>query len=372
MATVYFGAQYSNIPMNGNWSDVTQWFSTIGEDYGKGGIVYATPLNRLPNPATDTVLMYQTVTQGVGTYTGNIGNGYFGDPNAIWSGDIEYGYYYKGTFTGRIIQSQSFFGLHRFNGGNFTNATFVLGAAGGLGFGENLLTGDTTVYTLTLPNNFSITTKGQVSIYRQMNWTYPIYFNPTPSTEGNRGQLNISRGIKTLQLPTISIDISTSATGCRFFDLDAGGYDSYTPPAPVSLNTFLTNPAPLVFGTPTTPAGFNFRNIGADREVTVYTTRLDGAKLFNSYIGANFPTVYDKLNIIELDGPGFIYPNVIYANSNVTWRPTLSLPLNNVAEGTKYKLNENKLPWSYTFGLGGSTFDPIINISLTKNIAADL
>jgi hypothetical protein len=384
---VYFGANNPSSPINGNWQDITQWYSNPG--FTGESTLPSTKLNRFPNPATDDVYIYQDVKTNVATYVGTYPNGSwttdktysgliygrnaFRDPNAIWTGTIYNGNCQSGTFTGNFITNQGL--TLTIAGGNFTNANFSQVIR--LSVAESNATvsgGNNTIQvpdTLTFPTNFSLSPNLQyIILQRQMAWNYPILFS---SDTG--GQLQIRRGALTNELPTISQNISTSVTNCLQIDFTfntratTNGANIWITNLLVDLDTILTNPAPLIFGSPTKPISFTLTYVAPNREITAYVSDTTASVI---YCGGLTPR-YDKLNIIEIAGSRGAY---IRVESAVTWAPTLNIPLTNTNDFSKYKLGQ--LPRSYDFSRYSyeaqayAKFEPIINLQLTKNVVAVL
>jgi hypothetical protein len=379
MATVYFGAQQSasGSSPNGNWRDITQWYSNPGNS-GEGGY-NGTLLNRFPNPATDTVISSQNILSNVGTYVGTYPNGswaagttYSGkvvgnycsflDANAIWTGTIGDSTYYQpniiyaGTFNCNLA------GLVWLYGGNFENSNFT--NVTGLEILEYNNSYPPTPFPMTLPTTYNLPNLNSFWLDRPMTWSIPLVL------QGTNPRITIRAGSYSRQFPTITVDISTAATNCTQFDFRLGNYDgvNYQNIGLTDLNTILTNPAPLIFGSPTKPARFSFQFVAPNREITVYVSNTTSNSEISNGTGTFSAAVYDKLNIIEANGSTGANINIY---SPVTWKPTISLPIAPTTLDPKYKVAT--LPQRYTFGIaGGSKYEPIINLNLTKNVAAVL
>lgn len=127
MANVFFSAYYyyKVYPYTGAWDDVTQWYSDQGAS-GEGYFYRATPLGRLPNPATDTIVcQYDNIISNFPTeYTGTTINLRLGDSNhpasGIWSGAHFGGMSIYGTSTAPVISGPINCSDSYFNGGVIT------------------------------------------------------------------------------------------------------------------------------------------------------------------------------------------------------------------------------------------------------------
>jgi hypothetical protein len=83
VATIYFGAQVPvGTPNNGNWNDVSQWYSNPGSNQGKDNYP-GTLLGRLPL-LTDVIYITQWVTSGVAARVLTL----TGVNNGVWTGVI--------------------------------------------------------------------------------------------------------------------------------------------------------------------------------------------------------------------------------------------------------------------------------------------
>jgi len=382
---VYFGAGYARGAINGNWRDITQWYSSPG--YTGEGSYPGEFLNRFPNPNTDDVYLYQNVrsTSNVGTYVGTYPNGswqsgttYAGtvygrnvgisDPNAVWTGTMYDAACYAGTFAGNFVNGvQQAIVLY---GGTFTNANFSQVTR--LRVYENNPNQTyrviTTPNSITFPATLNMPNLLDLTIGRQMNWNFPITF------AGTGGSLSIYRGACTNELPTISQDISTTLTNCTNFNIyfenlaNDTGTDVYESSQLGDLNTIFTNSAPIIIGSPSKPASFTLQFVAPNRELTFYVKNGTSNSLVTC--AALTPT-YDKLNIIEATGSLGATVNVYSA---VTWKPTINLSLNNTNDFSKYKLNTIPRKYGFTtnFGANSAKFQPVLILALPTNLNADI
>jgi len=349
--TVYFGVGYLTYNNNGNWSDVNQFWS----DPGEGGERPRNPvrLGRFPNPATEIVDgRYQEILTGVGTYTGPVTYGQFKDANAVFTGNLSYPTFFAGTFSGSMDLRVQIYGGTFTSNVNFNSAYSIEIRESNAG------RSDGTRYPLTFPSNLSISNfTGGIYINRQMTWNYPIVFSNS-NTASQLLQFGI--GAVTRELPTVTIDISTSATNCigYYFNFQTSSNSL------IDLNTVFTNSNELIFGSPTNPCYFNLYYVAPNRKITAY---IGGRGDCTILCGNNTP-VYDQLYLNQLSGGSFAQ---VYVYSPVTWRTTYNLPLTYVTTSTKYKILQSNFPQQYTFGINsGSVFDGTLNLNLTKNLTA--
>lgn len=137
MSTVYYGS--SNGPGDGNWNNVNNWFSNPG-----GVNTTPTALGRLPNPATDSVAIYDgTISTGpTGGYSGSItifqnctiAAGTYSGVISVFSGTpigTPYVAISGGNFSGNLANQQlqaSGYTAGSISGGTFTG-NFTLGGS---------------------------------------------------------------------------------------------------------------------------------------------------------------------------------------------------------------------------------------------------
>ena len=169
MTDIYFGAKTPQTTNNGNWADVGQWYATLGDEGSKyTGPTPGTLLNRLPNPVTDNIILYQSVVSNVGTYTGTISSPYnasIADSLAIYSGkvSVDASIIYGGAFADLFVQS----GVTIF-GGTFdviTGNGVTINSDGLAGIKAATLVGVTGTVTINLTRDALSTVALQIGSY---------------------------------------------------------------------------------------------------------------------------------------------------------------------------------------------------------------
>ena len=376
---VYFGfgfAPYGHT-MNGDWSDINQWYS----DPGDNGEVprFATRLGRFPNPSTDIVDAGYAYTLGIvrngGTYNANTGiwtygiyegpitGGRFYDPNCHWTGAKDgYTYFYDGTFSGNVGDNN---GLTHVVGGTVTaNIRFTGGAL----YFEEENRSNGSMYSLTLPANLSISvgrnagaqTPYFITIKRGMTWNYPITFN---TTTGNAPYLLLGKGSVSNQMPVFVNDISPASLNA--YNISISAYNNSSNTNVVNLSTICTNSTPIVFGNTSNAGSFTFTWINIDRNFTVYlgdkTTQMDCAGSLQTFVLDNL-----VINVID----GYVGLPKINVGGPCVWRKTFYVPLTRTTSGSKYQLLANNTPYGYGFGYNGSIFEPTTIPILPQTIGA--
>lgn len=157
MANVYYGDTIS--PATGNWNTVSNWYSSIGSySYNCCGCPTAnpgTPLGRLPNPSTDTVIL-ASAGDDSGQYSLNITmttppTGGYSGPILSLIGDT-YGCNFTistGSFSGSINVGRGC----TITAGTFTGV-ITMGTYTGIGnyYGGGTISGGTFSNTVTMPN----------------------------------------------------------------------------------------------------------------------------------------------------------------------------------------------------------------------------
>ena len=371
MAIVYFGANIPLSTMNGNWSDITQWYSFFGT--GGKGAQPAVYLNRFPNPATDTVQMIQEVKSNGGTYTGTYPSGswtygsYAGpiiyanlnDPNCTWSGTMTSGFsIQQGTVTGNLSGVS---GLNIY-GGTFTNTvTFPTNTS--WNFFEVI--GLTTQRTITFPANFSITTSGQIQIGRDMVWSYPINFTGSASIYYNN--LYFTRGNQSGNIASMTF----FPANINNFTI-IGSPKSGQPLVAKNISSVFPNSTSLTFGSSTSPCLCNFMDVAFDIPVTIYTGNGYTGQFYSGwYLGNAGKISITYTNLTFKLSTGYTYAP-FFINGPYTWVSTVYTSLLPSLSGTKKIVDYNTIPLSYGFGVNGSTFTPTTILNLTKNIGAIL
>jgi len=149
MATIYFGADVypSGRSANGNWQDLTQWYSDPGTPaYKSIPAIPATPLGRLPYN-TDTVnSSYQNILSNVG----------------YWNGAYPAGSWVAGSFSGNVNNCNCALAVTwggAISSGNLQNCT-VTGSLGGYAI---VLT-NVSASTATFGTNFPIYVSGTTTL----------------------------------------------------------------------------------------------------------------------------------------------------------------------------------------------------------------
>jgi hypothetical protein len=347
MGTAYFGAVSPITTLNGDWANVSQWYSDPG--YNDDGYQAGTLLNRLPL-ANDQIYIYQNVMSNAGTVSANVyvAGGGFNDPTAVWSGLMTVENYMSidsGTFSGNVYTP--YYVAIDIRGGTFTN-TFTLSTGGLLTFANKYVGPGYIDLPLTIASNASFNTQ-YLYVYRSEAWNGNLKFQ--------RFQLN--KSLVTGTYPPISKDISTAYTDCKYFELNFYGDQSTN----ATLSTIFTNTNPIIMGTANTPCSSAYLfNLVTDKPIIIYTD-------FNTSIsiGTQNSSFYSALYNFTLLGNKRV---VSYISGNATLYATKNIPI--IYNSTSKTIDSTLLPQSYGFGTIGGSFVSNTILVQSPNIGANL
>ena len=344
MANIYFGANLnpSGLSGNGNWGDVTQWFSDPGQT-GKSPS-YAIPLGRLPYVG-DNVNIVQSVASNVGYWSGvypagsyvagtwptNIGN-LVTDASLttanIFSGTISSGYLYGGKFTGTVTAT----------------------------LGNCLVTG-TLTGSIGVQGNPTVTGSiVNITGFRMDSgtWTYPLTSWATPYANNfmvlNGGTFNpssLSNNFATLQTQNITILPTNIFAGSVLTSvyLNTG----------TDLSAF-SNSTTITLGSLTQGCNFNIFG-GSTLPWTIYQ-KTNGAG--TTVIGMNSGTFTGLLTVIPTTVS--TSPVRVVWGTGTIYNPTTTVPLVNKTGYTGKGITS--VPPSY----GAPSYNPNIYISGSSDI----
>ena len=114
-------------------------------------------------------------------------------------------------------------------------------------------------------------------------------------------------------------------------------------------------------------------HIDIDIPLTIYAAGGTGGLNFGNASATQL--IYDKLMILKPQGATSL-PGSIIIDGRMSYRPTVSLPILNTNVNTKYKVDEDSIPFNYGFGepyyynhtaAPLSTFAPTITLNSIKN-----
>jgi hypothetical protein len=380
MADIYFGAYQSPVAeVTGEWDNINNWYLAEGEG-GKNGFP-ATPLNRFPNPATDTVVMKYDVTSGVGVYTGTYPNGTwqygtypgpvnfgrFSAKNTTWSGLLINPYIFEcGTFTGTLSISP----LHTIYvaGGNLSALTIQPNTViEYLAFynthpfynGEDRFTRPD---LMILPTNWNNLKPKQAVFFRPFTYNYSIDSIKRLNIYNQYGSPNQTNGeLAVFTNPTILQDMTQLSIS------------TYKPSSPTTttiktLSSIFPNVTSIT--SPITGGELGLTNIAIDIPTVFYTG--GGVNYtFNNY-NTSTEIIYDKLLLKQIQGASTpLYGNLnsgVPTPGRMSYRPTVVIDIKNTNLETKFLIDTKELPFHHKFGtIANTTFIPNITLNSIKN-----
>jgi hypothetical protein len=342
MANFYFGAAVKTSPYNGNWQDLTQWYSDPGipDNYSPTNGV---PATTFPT-SSDTVYFYQNVTGNVATYSGTYPSGSWSTDNTfsgdtinlhtvgvgIWSGRLKGGYFGTGTPWGELnIVGNSSNTLPIINGtfgvvspGSYFNVRFLGGV-----LSSNLTNSANDscffyngVVKSTFDTPIGVYIDGNTTFYNPIKGKYISIASTCTSNIANGIQYCSGTFYQYSSNVSISSDISTANMGCTNYQIFAGTF---------------SNTNPWIFGNTSTGATvtINYQNLKTpytiNKNITIYpagTTTLGAANMvFTGLInivpppGQNYLKVSSNLvcNGGTYSPPGIFYINTTPNGSNI-------------------------------------------------------
>jgi hypothetical protein len=235
MALLYFGANRPVYSSNGNWTDTSQWYTTLGY-YDKSGGAVGTLAGRLPTEA-DTVYCIQYITSNFPTtWAGNFDACSLGSPTVnatgTYSGIIKnlnvYGTTSAPTFSGTVYGASCF-------GGYFT------GTLSGLG-GYYITLRNNTLVATNITNIYYLSmTGGTVNGSLSGTGTFNTIGGTVNGTLGTSGAIFINGG---------TVNSTNNSISCNQFSYTSGTLTNITGITSASLITLtgFTSSANLVSG----------------------------------------------------------------------------------------------------------------------------
>jgi len=375
MATIYFGAQVPVVNQNGNWNDVTQWYSDMGNNQGKDyapGVL----LGRLPL-LTDTIIMVQWVTSGVaarvltltgvnnGVWTGVIEgenvftiyrNAGLNDPAATWSGtytaqqinirsgivNFNFNNSYEisgGTINGNVINYIDNLSAGTFNG----NVSGNLSIYGNPVFNGSLINiRSIAIYSGTFTKSVTSWSNASLGLY---GGTYNSASTPTA------GLVSFA-----IYAGTMAANIFTSAYTSLQVVIITGGTLSFSGDIQVGAVGRLGQ---AFFNNGTNYYGANFT--GTNKNITVYGSNTNISIRFGSTSGTVDAGTYTGIvTLLPYTGTNALVE--VYGGTYSP--PTQILPLINVAYGTGKGINASTLYKNPGF----ATFIQKVSISGSSDI----
>ena len=302
MASVYFGARVPLYAMNGNWTDVTQWYLTMETYNGKySPNTPGEPLGRLPTNA-DYIELLQSVTAN---FPSN------------WLGDV------RGT--SNVSPFPTIYG-----------GTWNIIAGYGLIIKGGTFTGIVNVGNLTIDGNatFNTPVSSGAQLYITANFTNTI-------------SIGTASYILSIYGGTITSDISTSVTGVKY--ISVGG------------NAIFTNPAPWIFGKQTVPIKDAMLiisgNLTINRDITIYSTPNLYGFTAQDFLG----TITG--NIVILPCAGYTYTKSRFQGVNTgTYAPPTTVTIPVTTSGNDTLLPMATYPKDYGFK-AAANFSPTVRLS---------
>lgn len=366
MALLYFGAYRPAIAQNGNWTDINQWYTTLGY-YDKSGGAVGTLAGRLPTEA-DTVYCIQYITSNFPTtWAGNFDQCKLGSPTVnatgTYSGIIKnlgvYGTTSAPTFSGTVTGAECF-------GGYFTGTLSGLGG-----------------YTITLRNNTLVATNITNIYYLSMTGgtvngslsgtgTFLISGGIVNGTLGTTGAIFISGG---------TVNSTNNSISCNQFSYTSGTLTNITGITSASLITLtgFTSSANLVAVSTMTITNCNlsgnisFSNITTGyliikqnstiaADISTSATNCARFKIFSGTFTNSAPWVFGRTNYAALVNIGCevtqtitsTYPYYVYSYSLESLTTSKDITVYTAAAAGTCSLN---YPTNYG-GQPGSTFSP--------------
>ena len=368
MANFYFGALVPLSPHNGDWQNLTQWYS----DPGIPDFYYPTNGTQATTFPTSSDLVYfnQPVKSNVSTYSGTYPSGSWSTDNTfsgntwnlytqgvgIWTGQSTIGYITGSNQVGMTINGNGTNSLPVINGTFISTGSGDLRFYGGTlispiinsipvyfysGIIKSIFTGATSVYI-----------DGNTSIYNPIKAT-TLQFSSSCTSNIANGIIQCSQLIQFSPNVTILSDISTANTTCTNYDIAAGTF---------------SNTNPWIFGNTSTGATVTIQYTGLkspytiNKNITIYPKSV-------TYLGSANMVFTGLINIIPPTGQNYLNVSSNVVCGGGTYSPPGIFYINTTSNGSNILIAGNNFVQDYGFIQNGKF---IANTALLNIPATDI